>query len=285
LPGLKGHVQATLVRLGLYHRLKASRVYDWYWRIADRRVLDDRGMELAFYRSIIANFRPGDLIYDVGANHGAKSDLFLRLGATVVAVEPDRANGAILEQKFRKFRLKRKPLVVVNKALSDRRGREVMWVDEPGSAKNTLNRKWVDILRTDTSRFGHKLNFAQQQEVETVTFDDLETLYGVPVFVKIDVEGSEPSVLRGMKRPVSLMSFEVNLPDFLTEGRECVSLLERLDPHGRFNYTADCRHGLALERWLMADAFARLLATCKETSIEVFWKASTEMHARQRVSA
>src|SRR4029453_18235955 len=100
-----------------------------------------------------------------------------------------------------------------------------LWIDEPGSAKNSLSRKWVETLKGDEARFGHRLEFARQKKVQTTTLDELTISYGLPFFVKIDVEGYEPSVLRGMKRPVPFLSFEVNFPEFRAEGFECVELL------------------------------------------------------------
>ncbi len=94
----------SLKQAAVYHRLKASRVYD-----ADQRLL--QGLP-----------RRG-LIFDIGANHGAKTDVFLRLGARVVAVDPDETNQEI-----------------------DTAGHSSMWVDSPDSAKNTLSQKWVDTL-------------------------------------------------------------------------------------------------------------------------------------------
>jgi hypothetical protein len=148
-----------------------------------------------------------------------------------------------------------------------------MWIDAPGSAKNTLSQKWATALASDEKRFGEKLSFERQKQIETVTMERLIEQYGMPVFVKIDVEGHELSVLRGMRRPVRYLSFEVNLPEFGPEGLECVQCLKSLAPRGRFNYTPDCRNGLALREWLEADQFSPILASCVDPSIEVFWKS------------
>jgi len=273
LRALKPYLQTLLRRVGLYQRVKASHIYDFYWRIADRRIIDDRTREVEFYRNLLKGFRNGDLIFDVGANHGYKTDIFLRLGARVVAVEPDEVNQEALKQQFLSYRLTGRPVVIVDKAVSDRNTVETMWVDAPGSAKNTLSQKWVETLRADDRRFGHSLDFAKQKEVETITLEQLITTHGLPFFVKIDVEGYEPSVLRGMRRPVPYLSFEVNLPEFKPEGLECVALLGRLAADGKFNYAADCQHGLVLERWLEQREFSQVLYACAEKSIEVFWKS------------
>lgn len=269
----KERTQTSLRRLGVYERAKASCIYDFYWGVADKRVIDDRRREIDFYRNVLEGFRKGDLIYDVGANQGYKTDIFLRLGARVVAVEPDDMSQEILKQRFLKWRVKRKPLLIVPKAVSDRGSIETMWIDAPGSAKNSLSRKWAETLRGDESRFGQRLNFGHRKEVETISIGQLFDAYGLPLFVKIDVEGYEMNVLSGMERAVPYLSFEVNLPEFRPEGLECVRMLGRLARHGKFNYTPDCRHGLALKEWLGTEEFLGVLNSCSDASIEVFWKS------------
>jgi len=270
----KQRLQAFLARVGIYERLRGSFLYDAYWRIADEQIIAGRSLEVEFYRDVLKGLKRGDLIIDIGANHGSKTDVFLRLGARVVAVEPDETNQEILRERFLKLRLFPKPVVVVAKAVSDRNTVETMWVAEPGSAKNTLSRKWVDTLAEDGERFGEVLEFIGEKRVETTTVDQLMTEYGNPFFVKIDVEGFEPHVLRGMHLSVPYLSFEVNLPEFRPEGLECVDLLGRLSLDGTFNYAVDCRRGLTLTSWLNAQDFSRVLDACDEKSIEVFWRMS-----------
>lgn len=267
----KTRIQSLLNQAGLYHRVKTSVMYDLYWRVFDKTILDDRHAEVVFYNGLLKDLPPDRLVFDIGANHGWKTGIFLKMGARVVAVEPDEMNQDILRQSFWSYRFSRKPVTIVGKALSENDAVQTMWVDEPGSAKNTLSKKWVDTLRTDESRFGQPLNFAGEKVVVTTTLDKLIAEYGVPSFVKIDVEGHEPSVIRGLHCPVPFLSFEVNLPEFRPEGLECVELLSRLSESGRFNYASDCREGLKLRQWLTPSEFVRVLTDCTEPSIEVFW--------------
>jgi len=271
-PSLKKSAQAFLKRIGLYQRLKSSLVYDFYWAFTDRQLLDDRTKEVEFYKKTLQGFKKGDLIFDVGANEGYKTDIFLRLGARVVAVEPDDANQEILRQKFLRHRLAPNPVNIDGRAVSENVAVKSMWIDAPGSAENTLDQRWVETLRNDSKRFGHVLNFACQKQVETTTLADLISTYGAPFFIKIDVEGHELSVLRGMKGAVPYLSFEVNLPEFKVEGLQCVEILNEIATNGEFNYAVDCRHGLMFERWMPQREFAWVLDQCKETCIEVFWK-------------
>ena len=272
MPSLKFLVQQLLKQVHLYERAKASYLYDLFWRVADKRIIEARTCEIEFYKNLLVGFRRGDLIFDIGANDGYKTEIFLQLGAKIVAVDPDEANQAILKEKFLKYRFTKKPVFVVGKAVSDKDGLETFWVDEPGSGKNTLNQKWVQILRNDQDRFGKALGFNDTVQVETLTLETLITTYGRPFFVKIDIEGHELNVLRGLQRPVPYLSFEVNLPEFKAEGLQCLELLKRLDPLGRFNYTVDSQTKLAGQDWVTAQDFQRVLKDSRESSIEVFWK-------------
>jgi len=273
MDSLKKCGQAFLKRVGLYQRFKSSYVYDLYWMFANQRLLDDRAKEVEFYKKTLLGFRKGNIIFDIGANVGCKTDVFLRLGAKVVAVEPDEHNQRILEQNFLTYRLIKRPVTIVGKAVSDRNGSETMWVDEPGSPANTLNPKWVETLRTDPSRFGKNLSFGEKKEVETITLEELICSHGLPFYVKIDVEGHEAAVLRGLRTPVPYVSFEANLPEFKPEALECIELLENVAARGDFNFAPDCQRGLAFERWLRKNKFVDVFNDCREPYIEVFWRA------------
>lgn len=274
MQALKRCLQSTLKRAGVYYRLKNSYVYDLYWKVADRRLIDGRNKELEFYRSLLNGLRRDDLIFDVGANVGDKTDVFLRLGARVISIEPDEANQEVLRGKFLRYRLAPKRVVIVGKAVSDRSTIETMWIDGPGSAVNTLSQKWAETLKANKDKFEHAhfgLEFARRKAVETTTLEELILTHGLPFFVKIDVEGYEASVIRGLKHPVPFLSFEINLPEFRLEGLECVRLLDGLAADGKFNYAADLQRGMQ-GKWLGAQEFSSVLEQCSERTVEVFWR-------------
>jgi FkbM family methyltransferase len=254
--------------------VKSSYAYDVYWTFANRRLLDERDKEVEFYRKTLRGLRKGSIIFDIGANQGYKTDIFLRLGAKVVAVDPDETNQDVLRQRFLNYRLTRKAVRIEGKAVSNVVTLKTMWIEAPGSGKNTLNRKWVETLRKDQERFGQPFHFACKRQVETTTLENLMASYGVPFFIKIDVEGHELSVLRSMNRPVPYLSFEVNLPEFRVEGLQCIDILNKIFADGEFNYSPDCRLGLMVDRWLPSREFAEVLEGCKDPSIEVFWRTA-----------
>lgn len=275
MQALKRRLQLALKRAGIYYRLKNSYLYDLYWRFADKRLIDGRRKELDFYSRLLNGFRRGDLIFDVGANVGEKANIFLRLGARVVCIEPDQANQEVLRDKFLRYRFASKPVIIVGKAVSDKSTIETMWIDGAGSAVNTLSQKWAETLKANKDKFEHEhcgLEFAQRKAIETTTLEELILTHGLPFFVKIDVEGYERNVIKGLKHPVAFLSFEVNLPEFRQEGIECVRLLSGLGGDGEFNYATDLDRGLALEKWLGAQEFSSVVEQYSERYMEVFWR-------------
>jgi len=262
--------------LDLRSRLKSSVIRDVYWIVRDPERLELRKREVQFYESVLGGFEKGFIIFDIGANDGAKADVFLRLGAQVVAVEPDDTCCRNLEARFAKFRLHPRPVTIVAGAVSSSIGAAEILIDGPGSAVNTMNTKWAELLRQNRDNFEWQhcgLEFKETKSVKTTTIDALIAQHGVPFFVKIDVEGHELSTLRGLHQPVPYLSFEANLPEFRSEGLQCVQVLSELAKAGRFNYASEVDQGLKLRNWVPAEKFSVVLEQCNERSIEVFWKS------------
>jgi FkbM family methyltransferase len=269
---IKPTLQRILRVLGLYVWFKEeSFAYDVYRRHKDGRPITWRSQELRFYRGLLGGATEGLLIFDVGANRGQKTDVFLRLGARVVAAEPDESNRRLLERKYR-GRLWNRPVTIVGKAVSDSAGAGTLWVTAPGSGLNTLSEKWVRTLAENPGKLGSQVEFADRRTVETTTLAALMESHGEPRYIKIDVEGHEPQVLRGLARAVPFVSFEANLPEFMPEAVECIGILGRLSPGGRFNLSERCYRGLDLARWQSAPEITAILGSLGERTVEVFWR-------------
>ncbi len=98
-----------------------------------------------------------------------------------------------------------------------------------------------------------------------MTLEQLIAEHGRPYFVKIDVEGHESEVLRGLRQSIPLISFELILPEFRANGPECVDLLEQINPSTEFNYVIDDRFESSV--WPSASHFRRWL---RETDLRYF---------------
>ncbi len=196
-------------------------------------------------------------MFDVGANMGEKTDIFLSLGAKVVAVEPQ----PICLEKLR-LRFAGNPKVhIVAKALGERPGKAEMSVCDVESGVSTLSNRWKQ-----GSRFsGHDL-WKKVQSVEVTTLDLLIAEFGRPTFCKIDVEGYEPFVIAGLSQPIPYLSFEF-MREFLDDTQKCAEQLSRLGT-AEFNYSRGESMALKHRAWKPGPD---LLAELKQDEERLFW--------------
>jgi FkbM family methyltransferase len=264
---VKQRIERILTDLGLYAPFKSSPIYEAYIRIIRPEIVRERALEIDFYRSLLRSFGDRAVVFDVGANVGDKAEVFRRTACCVVCCEPDASGARFLRQRFA-----RDPKVtVLESAVSETEGTLTFLRFEGRSALNTVNAKWAELLcDQDHPRFERAQKPPQSVAVTSVTLDGLIARYGVPSYVKIDVEGHENVVLRGLTRKVPLLSFEVNLPEFREEALDCIACLEAIHPAARFNYTVGTRATHFGGNWISATAFAQWLRTTRATSFDVF---------------
>jgi len=201
----------------------------------------------SFYGGFIAR---GDICYDIGANVGNRTEVFLELGARVIAVEPQRACIEALEKKFGKNPM----LTIVSKALGEAEGEAELMVSS-ATTISSLSKQFVDSVRA-SGRFS-EYRWDAKETVALTTFDRLIEDYGVPAFTKIDVEGFEADVVRGLSQPVGVVSFEF-VPEYLKPALDSIGHLARLGAV-RFNYSLGETMRLALDRWIPAGEIIAIL--------------------------
>lgn len=132
---------------------------------------------------------PNDLIYDLGLHKGEDTEFYLAKGFRVVAVD---ANTDLCRQAKDRFadEVRSGALTIVNRAISDQPGEITLFVDE-SSAWSTVDDAWAARNRRLGSR-------QVQRTVLATTTTDLLSEYGVPYFMKIDIEGMDMTALRGL---------------------------------------------------------------------------------------
>jgi FkbM family methyltransferase len=217
----------------------------WVYRLRDparRRRMD----------ALNARFvTPGDLVFDVGSHVGDRIDSFLRLGCRVVAVEPQPAVLALLRTLYGR----RRDVAIEPVALGEAIGELELHLNLSNPTVATGSAAFIASAEGAPGWRGQR--WSARTVVPLSTLDALVARHGRPAFVKIDVEGLEERVLRGLSAPVPALSFE-----FTTIQREvALASLRRCASLGayRFDATLGEGHALSLGRWVDADALAEWL--------------------------
>ena len=170
-----------------------------YKNIRNLRILsqeDER--RLKFYKHFI---KPNDLVFDVGANMGNRTKIFLMLNAKVVAFEPQKMCAEFLESAFKR----EKNFTLIKKALGAKNGEAEMFIANEHTI-STLSKNWVTATK-ESGRFRQN-TWNKKQLVKITTLDNIIKQFGVPSFIKIDVEGYEYEVLSGISIPINYISIE-----------------------------------------------------------------------------
>jgi FkbM family methyltransferase len=216
-----------------------------------------RIQSLRFHQGLIGK---GDLVFDIGANVGDMTALYLKLGARVVSVEPQEECLRILEKRFGP----NLEVTIVPMAVGASEGEQEFLLSDIRSPISSMSRQWMAAVKS-SGRFPH-YGWSRSVTVQVTTLDSLIAQYGEPDFCKIDVEGFEKEVLLGVSRPLALLSFEFHA-EFLPEAIACVDLLRELGIY-RFNYTIENRMVFDLARWLDGDEICNKLRSLPFSSIQ-----------------
>lgn len=199
----------------------------------------------ALYRYFV---EPGDLVFDIGAHVGDRVSSLRRLGARVVAVEPQ----PLLLDALTLIHGRDPLVVIIPRAVGSQTETQTLHLNTENPTISTISEAFLDRARDASGWEGQ--NWDDEIEVEVVTLDALIARFGVPAFVKIDVEGYEEAVLRGLSHAIKGLSFE-----FTTIMRDtAVASIERLALLGdyRYNIALGESQRLTFEHWLPAAGMA-----------------------------
>jgi FkbM family methyltransferase len=203
-----------------------------------------------FYAQFVSS---GDLVFDLGAHAGNRTRAFRAMGCRVVAVEPQPDFARLL----RLFFAGSHDVEVIEAAVGSEPGQTPLFISERTPTVSTMAAPWHEA-RAREPDFSF-VRWDRRIEVHTTTLDLLIERFGTPAFVKIDVEGSEPSVLAGLSHPVRALSFEY-LPRALDYARACAARLGALGRY-QFNWSSGESYRLAAERWMNEIELAAALET------------------------
>ena len=211
---------------------------------------DDRAAAAdALYRRFV---RPGDLVLDIGAHVGDRVASFRRLGARVVAVEPQPLCVRALEALYGDD----DQVTVVPAACGAQDGILPLHVNTANPTVSSLSSDFLSAA--DGAQGWAQEVWDSEITVRVVTADGLIRRYGTPAFVKIDVEGYEDQVLAGLSTSPPALSFEFTIIAREVADR-CLDRLEQLGVDG-YDVSLGDSMDLTFGRWLSRREIADHLA-------------------------
>ncbi len=207
-----------------------------------------RAMDQLYRRFV----QPGDLVFDIGAHVGDRVAAFRRLGARVIAVEPQPAFVRVLKMLYGRDG----SVAIIRAAIGRSIGTADLLINMDNPTISTASQEFVHAACGAPGWDGQA--WTRTIRVPMTTLDGLIAEHGLPAFIKIDVEGFEAEALAGLTQPVAALSYE-----FTTIQREvALACLDRCGTLGfvRFNAALGESQTFVYNTWIGRSEIARWLA-------------------------
>lgn len=200
------------------------------------------------YASLV---RRGDLVFDIGAHVGDRVASFRRLGARIVAVEPQPALVKVLKLFYGRCA----DVAIEAVAVGRNVGTTSLMINADNPTVSTASPEFVTAARGAPGWDAQR--WTKSVPVPVTTLDALVGKHGAPAFIKIDVEGFEQEALQGLSRAVKALSFEFTI----IQRNVALACIERCIALGytRFNAALGESQTFVNRDWVDGEQIARWL--------------------------
>jgi len=138
------------------------------------------------------------LVFDIGANIGSWSLSNVNNYDKIIAIEAS----PITFQKLLN-NVKHDNIVPLNYAVCNNNGNDIIFYQASNDVLSTINKNW--LTNPESRFFNHPF---MQITCKTITIDSLIKEFGIPDFIKIDVEGGEFDCISSLTQKVNNICFE-----------------------------------------------------------------------------
>ena len=165
---------------------------------------------------ILKLINKGDLYFDIGAHLGEKSKPFIEKKIRTIMVEPL----PICVKTLKKLYSKNSIVKVIPKGLGSKNTKKILSINKQMPTVSTFAKHWK------SGRFSN-LTWSEKTQIQITTLDALIKKFGDPQYIKIDVEGYELNVLKGLSKKSGIISFEIT-SEFFSDAIKCLKHLKKL---------------------------------------------------------
>ncbi len=189
----------------------------------------------------------------LGAHVGNRLRVWSNLGARIVGIEPQPHCMRLLKRWYGHH----PNITLVEGGVGSAPGIRTLFMSRFTPTVTTLSPGWIDAVRQRNTFANVRWDTALP--VAFTTLVSLITQYGEPRFCKIDAEGYELEVLRGLSKSITTLSFEYNSAamDIAVDCVECLGELATYE----FNWSLGESHRLRSSAWLSPDEMITLLTS------------------------
>lgn len=262
---VKDILKIILKNIGVLDHFRGTLAYNNLAVLLNTELRNQTAFNMKFYSAFI---KAGELCFDIGASLGGKTFIFKRIGANIVAMEPDQHAFAALVKKFGKS----SKVILLNIGVGARPG-ELILNRSSNSTLSTFDAADVESTLKDI-RFSN-VSFFEKRSVKVETLSDLIDRFGVPEYCKISTVGFEVEVLRGLNRPIRKISITCNIPQHIEKTIECIDLIDRLGVYEYNYFLSTLLNGFVEHKWISGFEMKKRLEAMKNNDmhcryIEIF---------------
>ncbi|AFM05151.1 methyltransferase, FkbM family [Bernardetia litoralis DSM 6794] len=170
-----------------------------------------------FYKKLILSEYKPKLVFDVGANYGTHSILFLANEIPTITFEP---NPACYDSFYKMAAINNLSYNLEKVAVGNKESRETLTFPEKDTWLGSITKEYISTINT--------FEKVKSIEIDVITLDNYAKSKNlIPDFIKIDTEGFEINVIEGAKTLLQ------NNPTIITF--ECVKKEEKIQLFDHFN--------------------------------------------------
>lgn len=223
-------------------------IKSWFRSSKEKKLIENRRQ---FYSQFL---KPNSVFFDIGANYGNRIEPLINEEVKIIAIEPQVECVRFLKAKYGKR------ITILQNGVGRKMETNLMYISTNANILSSFSKEWIDSTQK-SGRFS-KVSWDKTRKIEMITLDFLIATYGIPDFIKIDVEGFELEVLKGLTQKVKVLSIEYTVPERKEELIDCLIYLNNLsNSNSVFNYCITENTTFSLTQWVNFDQIINVINT------------------------